>query len=244
VRGEVQLVRETLEGIVEPAVATSVLFESLSRWGKGVPEGAEEVLALVRGPLAELLEARIGPQARGALATLEAQLSDLAQPEGMDVDVEIDLDVDEPGDDPDEMTAQMAAVQVPVKVLVMAGYGQFAHRLNAAIGSERCHAVTVSSVEELTRTVFRLSPQIVVIDASQPAAIRTLELSNAIKGLPDAMLSFVWSADSHYGRDLRSQLLQTDCDTMFLDRDEGIEPLLDLVLSRFKTTTLPPPPDL
>jgi len=31
---------------------------------------------------------------------------------------------------------------------------------------------------------------------------------------------------------------------MFLDRDEGIEPLLDLVLSRFKTTTLPPPPDL
>lgn len=241
-RSEVQLVRETLEGIVEPAIATSVLFESLSRWGKGVPEGAEEVLQLVRGPLAELLEARLGPAARGALAELEAQLGDLVQPE-MDVDVEIDLD-DDSADDPNEMTTQMAAVKVPVKVLVMAGYGQFAQRLNAAIGAERCHAVTVSSVEELTRTVFRLSPQIVVIDASQPAAIRAQDLSQAIKGLPDAMLSFVWSADSHYGRDLRSQLLQMGCDTMFLDRREGIEPLLDLVLSRFKTTTLPPPPDL
>jgi len=244
VRGEVQLVRETLEGIVEPAIATSVLFESLSRWGRGVPEGAEEVLQLVRGPLTELLEARLGPHARTALAELEAQLADLVPAESLDVDVEIDL-----GDEPDlqdanEMTAQMTAVQVPVKVLVVAGYGQFAQRLNASIGAERCHAVTVSSVEELRRTVFRLAPQIVVVDAAQPAAVRAHELSQALKGLPDAALSFVWGADSHYGRDLRSQLVQLETDTMFLDRQEGIEPLLDLILSRFKTTTLPPPPDI
>ncbi len=238
-QGEVQLVRETLEGIVEPSVATSVLFESLSRWGRGVPKGPEQVLELVQGPLLELLERRIGPEAGPALATLVAQLQAIASPTD---ELEVEIDLDEPEEEPDgAMTAQMQAVTVPVIVLVVAGYHEFAQRLTVSIGRERVHTITIGDVEELRRTVFSANPQIVVVDAAQPAAIRPAELARALKGLPDRVISFVWGEETSYGRELRVRAQQLDAATLYLDRHEGIEPLLDLVLSRYRTSTIPPP---
>lgn len=241
-QGEVQLVRETLEGIVEPGVATSVLFESLSRWGRGVPKGPEQVLELVRGPLRELLERRIGPEAEPALATLIAQLEMIAGgDEGDDLEVEIDLD--EPDEPDGAMTAQMQAVTMPVVVLVVAGYREFATRLAMALGRERVHAITVGDVEELRRMTFSANPQIVVVDAAQPAAIRPADLARAIKGLPDRVISFVWGEETSFGRELRVRAEQLEASALYLDRTEGIEPLLDLVLSRYRTATIPPPPE-
>ncbi|MEZ4337399.1 MAG: hypothetical protein R3B82_12320 [Sandaracinaceae bacterium] len=228
--------RETLEGVVEPSVATSVLFESLSRWGRGVPKGPEQVLELVRGPLRELLERRIGPEAEPALATLIAQLEELV---GSD-DLEVEIDLDDPEAD-QAMTAQMYAVSVPVVVLVVAGYREFATRLVMALGGERVHTLTVGDIEELRRTTFSANPQIVVIDAAQPAAIRPADLARAILGLPDRVISFVWGEETSYGRELRVRIDQLGASTLYLDRTEGIEPLLDLVLSRFRTSTIPPP---
>ena len=242
-QGEVQLVRETLEGIVEASVATSVLFESLSRWGRGVPEGPEQVLELVRGPLTELLEVRLGGEAGPALAPLVAQLEAIAlgnpDEDEMDFDVEIDLDDEEPENG--AMTAQMMAVTSPVIVLVVAGYPQFAHRLTAAIGIERVHAVTVGDVAELRHATFSTNPQIVVVDAAQPAAVRAAEMARALKALPDATISFVWGEETQYGLELRVRLEQLESRALFLDRHEGIEPLLDLIISRFRTSTIPPP---
>ncbi|MCB9591732.1 MAG: hypothetical protein H6719_03275 [Sandaracinaceae bacterium] len=239
-QGEVQLVRETLEGIVEPSVATSVLFESLSRWGRGVPKGAEQVLELVQGPLRELLTHRLGPEAEPALATLVAQLTALASDDLGDFEVDIEFDDDPVGEDA-AMTAQMQAVSVPVVVLVVAGYREFANRLNAAIGRERVHTITIGDVEELRRTAFSANPQIVVVDSAQPAAIRPSDLARALKGLPDRVISFVWGEDTSYGRELRVRADQLDATVLYLARNEGIEPLLDLVLSRFRTSTIPPP---
>ncbi len=252
-QGEVQLVRETLEGIVEPSVATSVLFDSLSLWGRGIPQGASEVLELVRGPLRDMLHQRIGDEAGPALAILEAQLLSItsAEPSGgdpgdedleVDVELEFDIDLDDDDDENDTLTAQMVAVDQPVIVLVVAGYREFAQRLTAAIGVDRVHTVTVGDVGELRHAAFSTSPQIVVVDAAQPAAVAPSELARALKALPDATISFVWGEETQYGRELRSRLEQLAARSLFLARTEGIEPLLDLVLSRYKTATLPPPP--
>ncbi|MBX3272588.1 MAG: hypothetical protein KF729_20175 [Sandaracinaceae bacterium] len=238
-QGEVQLVRETLEGIVEPSIATSVLFESLSRWGRGVPRGPEQVLELVQGPVRELLERRIGPSAGPALDALIAQLEAIAAGD----ELEVEIDFDEPEEPDGALTAQMLAVSVPVVVLVVAGYREFATRLTASIGRERVHTLTVGDVEELRRTTFSASPQVVVVDAAQPAAIRTADLARALKDLPDRVISFVWGEDTSYGRELRARAEQLGASALYLDRGEGIEPLLDLILSRYKTTTIPPPAD-
>ena len=248
VRAEVQLVRETLEGIVEPSVATSILFESLSRWGTGIPSGPTEVLELVRGPLRQMLEQRLGSEAGPALAGLEAQLlalspsaSPAAEPESYEeLVVEIEIDAEEP-DESDVLTAQMVAVERPVVVLVVAGYREFAQRLTAALGLDRVHALTVSDVPELRHTVFSASPEIVLVDAAQPAPVHAPELAKALTSLPDATISFVWGEETRYGRELRAHLDELGSRTLFLARTEGIEPLLDLVLSRFKRPTIPPP---
>jgi len=260
-QGEVQLVRETLEGIVEPSVATSVLFDSLSVWGRGIPQGPSEVLELVRGPLKDMLHRRIGDEAGPALAVLEAHLISIANPvsvppslppepleddfpeleESGDLDVVLDIDFDE-DDENDTMTAQMTAMEQPVIVLVVAGYREFAQRLTAAIGMERVHTITVGDVNELRHSAFSTSPQIVVVDAAQPAAVAAPDLARALKALPDATISFVWGEETRYGKELRLRLEQLEARSLFLAREEGIEPLLDLVLSRYKTATLPPPP--
>ena len=80
-KAEVQLVREVLEGALAPAVATSVLFEALDRWDRGIPADAGEVLELVRGPLALALARKLDEDGASQLvAILEARLVQSAPP--------------------------------------------------------------------------------------------------------------------------------------------------------------------
>lgn len=236
-RGEVELVRESLEGIFEPTVATSVLFTALSTWGKGVPENADEVLELVRGPLKDLLYERLGGRAEGALERLEEQLLQIA---ASDVGLEVELDLE--GDEAEEaMTAQMLSVNEPVSVLILAADPRFGERLTASIGFERVHAFTVTSVAELRHATFSANPLIVVVDAARPPAEPPPDVANAIRALPDATLAVVWGEETSYGREVRVRIEQGGADALFLDRVEGIGPLLDLVLSRYEPDSIPPP---
>lgn len=239
-RDQVQLVRESLEGILEPTVATAVLFDALSRWGKGVPSSVGDVLELVRGPLTALLHARLGPEAsRTTLAALEEQL---LQIEALEGDLEVEIDFDDEDDDA-AMTVQMVAVAHPVSVLVVADGGDFGARLTAAIGAERVYAHVANDVAALRHAVFSASPLIVVIDCAHPIGETAATIGQAIRRLPDAMLSVIWGEETPLGQGLRAEVgdLKTAC--LFLDSQGGIEPLHDLILSRFqrRQSTLPPP---
>ena len=57
---EVRLLREALEGVVSRALVTPILFEALEPYGNMLPTGAEGLLDMVRGPLAEVVSRRIG----------------------------------------------------------------------------------------------------------------------------------------------------------------------------------------
>ncbi len=224
-RAEVQWVRECLEGALAPAVATGVLFDALDRFG-AVPADSEQVLAMVRGPLRELVGDRLGADGDALLEDIEAHLVELTG----ELEVEIDLD------DADEaFTKQMASVPHPVVVLVVSAERSFADRLLAAIGDERVYPHTVSDEAAFRHAMFSMSPLIAVLDSVRPPEATPSTLAAALRGLPDQTLPVVWAADAELGQDLHGRLGHER--VLFFDRREGIEPLLDLVLSRFAQTS-------
>lgn len=236
-RADVQLVRETLEGALAPAVATAVLFDALEHWGRGIPADSGEVLELVRGSLARILDQRLTPDTRDALlAALEERLVELTSA----ADIELDIDLDEDDED-DTRTSQMAAVPHPVSVLVVSASDGFGSRLLTAIGANRVHPRTVGDENGLRHATFSLSPLVTVLDACAPPNIRAAAAAMALKGLPDRTLAVVWGADTAYGHEVQVRLEQAGARAICLARAEGIEPLLDVVLSRFKQPSSMPP---
>lgn len=233
-RAEVQLVREALEGALAPAVATRVLFDALDRSGRGVPASPEEVLELVRGPLAAILEHRLGTDASDELVrSIEARVGALAG------EVEVDVELDE---EDESRTSQMAAVPYPVSVVVVSASDELAARLLAAIGEARVHPHTARDEQGFRHATFSMSPLLAIVDCAHPS-IGARALAAALRGLPDRTLAVVWGEETPYGRDLRARLEADGARALFLDRAEGNGPLLDLVLSRFKRpSTIPPPP--
>ncbi len=229
---EVQWVREVLEGAMAPQMATAVLFEALER--SGVPEELDVLLAMVRGPLSELLDARLGPAHREAIVeTIERRLGA----------GELELDVELADELEDESrTAQMDAVPHPVAVLVASADEAFAGRLLACLGDDRVYPHTVGDEAAFRHAAFSMSPLVAVIDAANPAAVPVAVLAAAVRALPDRTLPVVWDAGSDYARQLRAKLEGSERTTLFLDRSEGVEPLLDLVLCRFKSASSTPPP--
>lgn len=231
-RAEVQIVREILEGALAPSLATAVLFDALDRWGRAIPVDSGEVLELVHGPLGAILAERLGPSERDAL--VRAIEERLATP-GAELELEIDLEETE-----ETRTTQMAAVPHPVSVLVASAAEGFAKRLLTAIGEERVYPHTVGDEASMRHATFSVSPLVAVVDASAPPDIRAPALAAALRGLPDRTLAMVWGEDTPYGRELRARL--DGSRVLFLARAEGIEPLLDVVLSRFERLSSAPPP--
>lgn len=230
--------RETLEGTLAPAVATATLFEALDRWGRGIPADTAQVLELVRGPLATLLDSRLGPEsARELIAAVEQRLS--AQ-----LPADLDVDVDVADDDEGVKTTQMSAVPHPVSVLVVSASKIFGERLLTVLGDDRVYPHTVTDEPAFRHAMFSAAPLIAVVDTTHPPAIRPPVLAAALRGLPKQTVAVVWSTETDYGRETRVRLEQTDNDVVFLERKEGIEPLLDLVLSRYKRASTLPPPQL
>lgn len=223
---DVQKVRTALESALPASIATSVLFEALSAWNRGIPADAEELLELVRGPLAAALARKIGARADAIIAAIEGELV------GKD-ELEVEVTLDSMEGDALADTAQMRAVAHPVSVLVVSASEEFAERIDAALGRERVQARTVSTIDAMRHASFSAIPVFVVVDATSLGAIAERDLAKALEGLPDATLGVVWGTDTSAGRDLRSRLERDDNRVILLSRSDGIEPLLDLVLSRF-----------
>jgi hypothetical protein len=112
-----------------------------------------------------------------------------------------------------------------------------------AIGDERVYVSSVQDEGALRHATFSTNPMIVVVDAERPPSIEPHALAAALNGLPDATLSVVFAASTEYGRTVRAHL-PDGASTLFIERADGVEPLHDLVLSRHKSATVPPPPGL
>lgn len=233
-RPDMQRMRRGLERVLSPATATGAIFEALDRWQHGVPADRDAVLALIRGPLTEVLRERVGVDRTAALVrSLEAELEGAGATD-LDVDVEIE---DEIEDIPE--TVQMTAVPHPVSVLIVGATDEFARRLVTALGEDRVKVETVRDEWQVRHAVFSGSPLVVVVDACAPPAVRPPELAELLAQVPEATLPILWGNETDYGKAMRAKGLGQR--VVSLPRSEGIEPLFDLVLSRHQRISAVPP---
>lgn len=233
-RQEVHLVREVLEGALPPEVATAAMFAALHNWKEGMPRDAADVLELCRGPLSEILIKRVGEETKEEVIRRLEQVLLSGDRTGTDIPLDVDIDLEGMEGEPSITMIMPIVWREPVSVLVVSAKDTFAARLEASLGATRVHASTIGDAGGLRRAMFSESPLLVLVDATNPSVRDPAELGVAICDLPDNVLCVIWDRASDYGHALEVVLDATSVEPVGLRKDEGISPLLDLVLSRYK----------
>lgn len=240
-RAELVMVREALEGVVSPTVATALLYEALEASGAAPPDTLEAMKAFAHGPLDEAVRRRMrddeASQIRarvGELFTRALRHSRLPpRGDGGDFDLDVDVDLGVEGDDADgTATQQMTVVKRPVPVVVLSARSEFADRLVVCLGEDRVKTVPVVDDATLSKAVFAYSALVVVLDGAAPARVDLSALAQALRRLPNGATTVVWASESEGGTTLASALDRAGAAAVTLGRGDGIEPLLDLILSR------------
>lgn len=232
-RAELVMVREALEGVVSPTIATTLLFEALEASGKPPPGSLEEMRAFATGPLDDAVRKRM----RDSDASQIRERVGLLFNRALDGDVmDVDVDVDFAGQDGEEAdgtaTAQMMVVSRPVPVVVLSGRSEFAERLVVCLGEDRVKTIAVTDEAALSKAVFAYSALIVVLDGASPVKVDGAVLAAALRRLPNGATTIIWASETEGGIALSASLESAAAAAVTLGRTDGIEPLLDLILSR------------
>jgi hypothetical protein len=230
-RAEIVLLREALEGFVTPEVATAILFDALAQADEP-PGSLHEMRAFVEGPLSNVVQARVRRDDVTHVIRLVQGVIDAAiDRDGVDVEIEFDPTASASGID-GGATKPLSTMSMPVPVVVLAAHGNFAARLQLCLGEDRCYAVRVSSPPALRKALFAQAPLLTVLDGTGNEGADPDETAEVLRGAPDNVVPVLWAGDTPWGQRVRAQAPSR---LVSLARSEGIEPLCDLVLSRFRS---------
>jgi hypothetical protein len=256
---EVRLLREALEGVVARQLVTPILFEALEPYGNLLPTGAEGLLDMVRGPLAEVVSRRIGgveadevvrraeqliAGASGGLDTTRRPIAPARERERQTAPPPVPDDARRRGSTatstlpPPTGRERDATELVPttrdaVTVLVVAGGGGLALRLTASLGSRRVAPFVLGTLTAIRDYLSGVgAPNILLVDATDFPPIAPEELSLVLRRGPRTMVRAIWGADLPYGRSLVATVDQATVPVVGLERSHGVDPLLDLIRSR------------
>jgi len=228
-------VREALEGALSPSITSAVLFEALDSHGSAIPRSRDELLAMIRGPLAEALGRRLdASQAESVLLRIEELLDeeDETAPVPRTTSAADPRPRAEPSPRERDATTAVPTAREPVSVVVLAAGNAFAHRLGTALGPRRVTARTTADPARLGER--RPTPAIVVVDATDFAAVEPRAVASALRDLPGTTVRLVWGSELPYGRSVTAALFRAGVEHTTCDRNEGIDPLVDLVRSRHR----------
>lgn len=232
---EIVLIREALEGVMAPEVATAILFDALAK-ANTPPSSLHEARTFVTGPLTDVMTRRVRPDDVASILRLMHGAIDAAiDRDGIDLEVEIDPLASAPGEGSTE-TQQMSTISRPVPVVVLATANTFSERLGLCLGEDRVYTSTVASAAALRKALFAQFPMLVVIDASSIGDVDPEAVAEVVRGFPDSVVPVLWAGETPWGARLLALAPRTASarSVVTLDRKEGIEPLCDLVLSRFR----------
>lgn len=95
-------------------------------------------------------------------------------------------------------------------------------------------AVRVGDEAALRKAVFAHSALLVLLDGLAPSALAPQALAGVLRSLPASTLAVLWGAEAPWSRDVLPALEAAGVRIVALPRAEGIEPLLDLVLARYR----------
>lgn len=232
------MVREALEGVVSPTMATTLLFEALEASGQAPPRTIEEMRAFASGPLDRAVRQRMrdddASQIREQVDALFARALARA-PRTPSVEVELDVELDEEDEADGTETAQMTTVARPVPVVVLTSREEFADRLVLCLGHDRVKTIAVSDEAALSKAVFAYDALVVVLDGASPTSADGAVVAAALRRLPNGATTIVWGSEAEGGVKLANALQRAGAACVPLGRSDGIEPLLDLILSRRST---------
>ncbi|MFK7987000.1 MAG: hypothetical protein AB8I08_13325 [Sandaracinaceae bacterium] len=225
---EVRLVRETLERVLLPATASTVLFDALQIHGKGLPEDIDVCLEFVTGALMDTLSERLGDaeaasiteQLELVLRTIQAashkQRRDRRRPISRH-----------------DMPTQAITFSLETRpVFVLSHARHFADQLRAALGPEAITPVLVPDEQTLHDRLSMLSPALILIDAVSLPAIEPDALVKRLRAVPSQIVKAVWGTDVAYGQRLLEASQRHGVSLTPFDRKEGIAPLMDVLRSR------------
>jgi len=215
---ELILLREALEGHFSAHQASALLYRAMDEHGS-IPEGIDEVLAFCGGALSQVIEDRHGAEARDAVTRyLSTVLGEIPAPkEAPELEAW------------DQVTEEQARHGGAVPVIFLSENLQRGQMLEVALGTERARLLRAGELAALrppTLDVFR--PMLVLIDAAEPVADAT-RTAAALDALPTDVDVVVFASDERFGRELVGALSRQ---VIGLPREEGIEPMCDLVLTR------------
>lgn len=237
---EIVLIREALEGFLTPEVATAILFDSLALV-PGPPKSLEDARSFVGGALTTIMSRRLRPDEVATITPAVREIIDAAiARDGLDVDIEFDplmSDAGVSGEGAEAAgsteTQQMSTITRPVPVVVVSESPLFGDRLALCLGEDRVYTTTVGSAAALRKSLFALSPMLVVLDGSAAVGLDIDALSDVLRGFPDNVVAVLWAGETEWGQRLLAHAPRKP-GVVTLERGEGIEPLCDLVLSRFR----------
>lgn len=217
---ELRMIRETLEGVLHPATASTVLFEALEAQGGGVPSDREEIATFVAGALRRGLVERLGDDmATTVLDQLAMTLRSIPDSKKRNRRQE-------------DQTRDLELRRDTFPVFVLASSPAFAKKLATALGPHVMTPVLASDAKMWRERVVQVPPAFVIVDAADFPAIEPEELAQALSKLPPDVVRAIWGADLPYGASLIAAAQARALTLTPFDRHEGIEPLMDMIRSR------------
>jgi len=227
-RAELIVVREALEGVLSPTLATTLLFEALERWGAAPPETLEQVRAFAMGALDTAVRRRmLVDEADDIRERLERLFAHAPKAASRDDEPTLKIPIKEIG-----ATQEMLVAPQRVPVVLLASGTELADRLSSSLGRDRVAVFPVSTAETFTKALSVVEAPIVLIDATHAPLLDAYTARIALRALRAGTTLVIWGSETLFGQQLAVMLEGGGPTPVELMTREGTSPLFDLVLSR------------
>jgi len=221
------VVREALEGVLSPTLATTLLFEALERWGPAPPETLDQVRAFAMGALDTTVRRRmLVDEADDIRERLERLFAHAPKP-SRDDEPTLKILTREIG-----ATQEMLVAPQRVPVVLLASGTELADRLSSSLGRDRVAVFPVSTAETFTKALSVVEAPVVLIDAMHAPRLDPYTARIALRSLRAGTTLVIWGSETLFGQQLAVMLEGAGPTPVELMTREGTSPLFDLVLSR------------
>lgn len=217
-----RLIREGLEAVIEPEVASAVVFDALE-WENAadLPGTHEELLQFLRGSVKKAAAVRLADDAvQQAVARAEELLKQTF------------ANVGTPTSNAGATTVRLPMIEGPVRVILLSKSASLGVRLRAALGGERIRLQVCGTVEQLARMKERMQPDVFIMSADGIDGAAPGPLQVFVNDLPKTTTSVVWGSEVPALSKVINALEQSKRPILVMDRRAGVDPLLDVIRSR------------
>ncbi len=227
---ELTLVREALEAVLTPQLASRLLYLALVEFGLEPPSNATDLGRFIHDALTPVLSEHLD---EGRASEIVSSIRQVVRDRPRVVSRGSAITLPPPGFGVEGETTEELPMLTPLlHVAVFAASASLARRLATTFGGRRVECAPLIDIGDFRRLTQSPNAQILIIDATDLTQASPESLAQALGDLERRVLRVVWGADLPFGRRVKQHLPETDDQVIHLRCDDGIEPLLDLIRAR------------